>query len=353
MYESITFEMLLDRMLDKVPSNVDKREGSIIYDALAPCAVELQLMYIELDNILKETFANTATREYLIMRAKERGLKPFESKSAVLKGLFTPIELEVPIGSRFSLDDLNYRVVDKITDGVYILKCETKGKVGNSKFGDLIPIDYINGLETAKLSDVLILGEDEEDTEDFRHRYFESFESQSFGGNIADYKEKIGRMQGVGALKVIPVWNGAGTVKLIIINSDYTVPTDDFLKIIKEKTDPSEYTGKGYGIAPIGHKVTVEGVVNKIIDIKLKITYQKGYDFDMCRSYIEKTIDNYFLELAKKWDSEDKIIVRISQIETRILNVPGVIDVGDTVLNEQNTNLILDYNEIPKRGTVL
>ncbi|WP_270471909.1 DUF2634 domain-containing protein, partial [Hungatella hathewayi] len=32
----MTYEELLHAMLDRVPSNVDKREGSIIYDALAP-----------------------------------------------------------------------------------------------------------------------------------------------------------------------------------------------------------------------------------------------------------------------------------------------------------------------------
>ncbi len=52
MFESITFESIIKRMLSKIPSDMDKREGSIIYDALAPVALELQLMYIELDNIL-------------------------------------------------------------------------------------------------------------------------------------------------------------------------------------------------------------------------------------------------------------------------------------------------------------
>ena len=66
MYEEVTYESILERMLEKVPDNMDKREGSIIYDALAPAAVELQLMYIELDVILKETFADTASRDYLL-----------------------------------------------------------------------------------------------------------------------------------------------------------------------------------------------------------------------------------------------------------------------------------------------
>ena len=48
MYENITYESILQRMLDRIPDDMDKREGAVIYDALAPAAVELQLMYIEL-----------------------------------------------------------------------------------------------------------------------------------------------------------------------------------------------------------------------------------------------------------------------------------------------------------------
>lgn len=40
MYENVTYEDILQRMLDRVPDSMDKREGSIIYDALAPAAVE-------------------------------------------------------------------------------------------------------------------------------------------------------------------------------------------------------------------------------------------------------------------------------------------------------------------------
>ena len=83
MYEDVTYELILDRMLDRVLAqnpNIDTREGSIIYNALAPAAVELQNMYIQLDTILNESFADTQTRDYLIKRCAERGV----SSSALL-----------------------------------------------------------------------------------------------------------------------------------------------------------------------------------------------------------------------------------------------------------------------------
>ena len=51
MFEEYTFEVILNAMLARVPDTIDKRQGSIIYNALAPAAVELQNMYINLDVI--------------------------------------------------------------------------------------------------------------------------------------------------------------------------------------------------------------------------------------------------------------------------------------------------------------
>ena len=95
MYEHITYESILQRMLDRIPASMDKREVGIIFDALAPAAIELQLMYIEFDIILSETFGDTASREYLIKRAAERGVIPYPATNAVLKAVTTPTSLNI------------------------------------------------------------------------------------------------------------------------------------------------------------------------------------------------------------------------------------------------------------------
>ena len=75
MYENITYALLLNRMLEKalsINNNLDTREGSLVWLGNAPAAVELQNLYIQLDTVLNETFADTASRDYLILRAAER-----------------------------------------------------------------------------------------------------------------------------------------------------------------------------------------------------------------------------------------------------------------------------------------
>lgn len=56
----------------------------------------------------------------------------------------------------------------KISTGIYKLECETAGLTGNNITGLLVPVDYIQNLGKATLTDLLIPGEDEENDEELR-----------------------------------------------------------------------------------------------------------------------------------------------------------------------------------------
>nr|DAU10353.1 MAG TPA: Baseplate J like protein [Caudoviricetes sp.] len=348
MYENITYELIMNRMLDRVSDQVDKREGSVIWDALAPAAVELQLMYIEFDIILKETFGDTASREYLIRRAKERGITPYPATYALLKGEFN---IDVPIGSRFSLNELNYSVVEQIGTGVFKMECEALGVQGNKYFGDLIPIEYIDGLQTAKLTELLIPGEDEEDTESLRTRYFESFDTKPFGGNQKDYIQKTNSIAGVGSTKVTPIWDGGGTVKLTILNSEFDKASFELVNTVQQEIDPTK-DGHGVGIAPIGHIVTVNTAEEIAVNITSNIIFDEGYSFTGQKQNIIDAISAYLLELRKEWANQTNLVVRIAQIETRILSIKGIIDISGTKINGAASNLTLTKYQIPVMGGV-
>lgn len=350
MYENITYEDILQRMLDRVPNNMDKREGSIIYDALAPAAVELQLMYIELDVIMNESFADTASREYLIRRASERGITPEPATNAILKGVFTPSTVDV-VGKRFSCGELNYIAIEKITDGEYQMQCETVGVGGNANFGQMIPIEYVEGLETAELTEILIPGEDEEDTEVFRTRYFNSFELQPFGGNIADYKQKTNAIKGVGSTKVTPVWNGGGTVLLTIVNSNFESASEELIESVQETIDPTQ-DASGKGLAPIGHIVTVKSAEEVSVNVTTTITYDSNYSFDVLKTQIEEVIENYLSELREIWGDNEYLTIRSSLIDARLLDVEGIVDIQNTYVNSVKNFTTSEY-QIPVMGSVV
>lgn len=352
MFESKTYESIMSDMLARVPATFDKREGSVIYDALAPCAMEVAQMYIELDAVLNETFADTASINYLVRRVAERGLTQILATKAVLKADFTPTTLNIPIGSRFSCDDLNYTIISKISDGHYQIQCETAGTEGNSHFGILIPINYIAGLETAEISELLIPARDDETADELRERYFNSMTSQAYGGNIADYKEKTKGLSGVGGVKVTPVWNGGGTVKVTIENSAFGVPSQTLIDEVQNALDPVGHSGEGYGLAPIGHVVTVDGVTAQTVNITTTITYTQGYSWETVSQAIKDVVDTYFVNLSETWEDETTLVVRISMLESAILSVQGVLDITGTALNGSTTNLQLTETQIPQRGAI-
>lgn len=401
MYEVQTYESILARMLQKalsINSNLDTREGSLVWYGDAPAAVELQNLYIALDTVLNETFADTATRPYLILRAAERGLSPQPASPAILQMAITPTTLFLPLNTRFSIGELNYYVSADRGSGNYELTCETAGEAGNNYTGTVIPIEYVDGLETCKITSVLVPGEDEEDTELFRQRYLNSLNAQAFGGNQIDYIEKVNAIPGVGGVKVYRAWNGdlkpanmippkeaeawieglsgvpepvklwldtvyaaaknnmftvGGTVKLVVINSTFTVPSPTLVEQVQTAVDPLQNAGEGVGIAPIGHVVRVEGVQEETVDLGFALYYQRGWSWEDVSGYVTEAINGYFLELAQSWaDQDEALVVRISQIESRLLGITGILDIANTTINEKAANHTLALDHIPVLGSL-
>ena len=154
-YEDMSYERIMARCLARVPATVDKREGSIIYDAIAPAAAELAILYSTLSTEMDRAFPDTAADVDLTNKAKERGVFRLSASAAVRKGVFKGAAggMDIPIGSRFSGGTVNYRATKKESLGVYEMTCEDAGEIGNDYFGNLIPIDYIAGLTSAELAD--------------------------------------------------------------------------------------------------------------------------------------------------------------------------------------------------------
>ncbi|WP_273483590.1 baseplate J/gp47 family protein [Desulforamulus ruminis] len=356
MYEQQTYDAILKRVLDRVPGNVDKREGSIIYDALAPAAIELTQMYAELEANLTLSYADTATGEYLERRTAEFGVNRQPATKARRKGLFYgsgDVPMDIPLNSRFSIGDLNYAAVSKLATGQYVMECEVTGAVGNQQFGALLPIDYISGLARAELADILVPGEDAETDDSLRTRFFAAVNEQPFGGNIADYRQKITGIEGIGGVKIFPTWQGGGTVKCTLIAADFSPPTPELIEEVQTIIDPEVNQGEGIGLAPIGHTVTIAGVESVEIDMETTVTLAGGMTLGQVQGEIESTFQDYLLTLRQAWAGEEKTVVRTAQIDARILAISGIVDVQNTKLNGATANIELGEEEIPVPGEVV
>lgn len=404
LYGDKTYENLLNDALSRVSSALDKRESSLVYNANAPSMAELAQLYIGLDFVFEATYLSTAPRDYLILRAADRGMQPTQASPAKFRAEFS---IEVQPGERFSQEGLNFAVTGRLlgqdteTGLAHEVTCETPGTIANGYTGRLIPINYIDGLTRAELVQLLIPGEDVEETEAFRQRVLNSLRSQAFGGNIEDYVDKIRGIDGVTAAKVHPVWNGdiapssfvpnatvqswytgyintgidaevkswlqaiytaavnryltvGGTVKVVIMSSEPTADLTALIDVVQTVVDPVQNTGEGLGLAPIGHVVNVTGVVPVTVNVALSISYKFGYDWGTAQDAIKAAIDAYFAELIHMWAETDALVVRVSQLESRILSdcAALIADITSTTLNGVANNLTLGEDSVPVRGTV-
>ena len=353
MYEDKTYKSILADTKSDIGDEVIKVEGSLVHNALSALAYEIEKLYIQLDYIIEQSHAGTADLEHLEMIALDRGIVRKEATNAYVKAEFN---VAVPIGSRYSLKGYNNRAVEVINDRLHQYKMivEETGLGPNDLRGDLIPIDFTEGLESAKVTELLVAGDDDESKESLYKRYIESFTSQSFAGNIAAYKEKFASIQGVGGSKIYPTWQGAGTVKAVLISSENTAVSSYLIEQIKKGAVPDK--GAGYGWVPIGHNLTIESVKEVIVAVSTQITYASGYSSANLAENIKAKIQGYLKGIAEAWkegDEHTEAIVYISRLESAILDVQGVLDVNNTSLNGNSSNLTLQSDEIPKMGEVV
>lgn len=360
MFEEKTFENILSDMLSYVAernADLDTREGSIIYTALAPIALELETAYREMDMILEETFLDTASMEYLIKHGNQMGVELIEATFGHFKGEFN-VDLEV--GTRFNLDKFNYNVIEKLSDPtetnphyVFELVCETSGSEPNGYLGDLTPITYVANLSYAKLTEVLIYGEDEEETEAYRYRLQLHIKNPLTTGNVHQYSEWLDAYDGVGKHKVLPCWNGANTIKLLILNAENRRASDELISEVQEYFDPPTGTlnddttnatypqgrGMGNGQAPIGAIVTVGSVTELPVVVSCSLRLKNGYAEPIG---VQEAVENYLTTNALNNNT-----IAYMPISAAIYNCPCVGDivslrvtVGGTVMDASATPFV-------------
>ena len=348
-YESMTYEVILQRMMDRVTSKyptLDSREGSIIFNALAPAAIELAIMYTELDNALQESFVATASREYVLIACEQMGMdvSRFNASAGVHKGVF---DVPVQFGSRWNCDLYNYAVTDYIgtSDGYYVyqLNCETTGTAPNTQTGDLTAIDDIpDGLTYAKVTECLIEGENETSTTDIKVAYFEFINSNVADGNVAQYERWCSEYDGIGNCKILPLWNGANTVKVSILSASNHAASEELVAEFQEYLDPNS-EGMGNGVAPIGAFVTVTTATEIPITVSATVKMKSGFTDT---TTINKALEDYFSEIAY-----EKSTVAYMTVGAIILSAEGVDFITNLTVNGGTADIVLGNEEIPVVGT--
>lgn len=236
-----TFEAILQRMLDALPADLDKNEGSPPYDAVAPAAIELALAAIWAQEVLRRGFAGTTFGTYLDLRCEEHGITRRPAVKATGQVTFTgtpgtviPAGTQVSTASSEAAPAIFFATKSDATIGAggtvtVDIEAVAAGVSGNVAAGTITMLAQpVSGVTSVTNAAATTGGLDTEDDASLLARYFQRVRSPSAGGNKADYVNWAMEVPGVGGVSVVPVRDGPGTVSICIINTS-KVPADQAL----------------------------------------------------------------------------------------------------------------------------
>lgn len=347
--ETNTEDIVKSRMLDNVGSDLDKREGSFVYDAISPASIEVALAYIALDQVLQLGFAETSSGDYLKMRAHEHGVEERAATCATGPGAGlitgTPGAV-VAVGSIFTTgsgEQFATTTAVTLADnglGTVDIAAVNAGIQGNVPIGaiTLIPvtipgvISFTNALETSG-------GSDAESDADLLARLREKVRQPATSGNVAHYVQWAKETPEVGDARVLPLWNGPGTVKVVIIDTNMSPANSTIVGSVSTHIEDSR---------PIGALVTVESAEGLNINVNATVQLEAGALLSDAQATFETMLTTYIGENAFLED-----FIRYAKIGSLLLSVPKVLDYSDLLVNGSAENVVVGETQVPVKGMVV
>ena len=354
-----TEEQIMARMIARLPSDLDVSEGSYLWDALAPVAAEIVQMKMEAREILKRAFIQFSYGEYVDARVADRGItrKPAVKATGQVQVTGTPATV-IPAGTVFSttanlvtgtaaVEFISTAQVTIGADGTTLVDIEAvePGPEGNVPAGAInqlvVPIAGVTAVTNLEATSG---GAPEESDEALIARYLEQVQRPPDTGNKNDYIRWAKEVPGVGDAICIPLWDGPGTVKVVIVDSTGAPANSALVEQVQNYISPAPGTGEGR--APIGASVTVTALTTVAIDVSATLSYAAGYDPASVRAEVEAAIDTLIKGLRIGED------VRYAAIANAIFDTPGVADYSNLLVNGGTSNVAIAEDVKAVKGVV-
>ncbi|ADQ06520.1 Baseplate J family protein [Caldicellulosiruptor hydrothermalis 108] len=347
-----TYESILERMLSKIPDNIDKSEGSFIYDALAPVAAEIAQWIIVLKSLLDKVFVQTTYGEYLDMKAQEFGLERKPAAKATGKVTFYgQAGTIIPQGTKVATEStgeaegivfitLNEAVIGQDGTVTVDIEAETAGTQGNVVAGAIkLLLDPVDGVTAVTNTQATTGGTDAEDDESLRQRILAKARNPVTSGNVNHYKQWALEVAGVGDVKVFQLWSGPGTVKVVIIDSNKQPASADLDNAVYQHIEENR---------PIGAQVTVVSAQPLTINVSATIVRDTNYTLEQVITNVRSKITEYLKSIAFK-----QSYVSYAQIGSLILDSEGVLDYSNLTINGGTANIVIGDEQVAVLGEVM
>lgn len=341
MYENQTYETIKQRTLDNINLPLRKNEGSILDTFAGANAMSLAKCYIDMGDTMSIGFIETSFGEFLDKRVKEFGVYRKLGKKAngkiIAKGKAGTV---LSNGTVFLCNNLGFVMLNDVEIGVgddicYVESLDV-GKEYNLSTGQQFKLKtQIEGFESATNSEAFKGGIDIETDDELKSRFQKVVSNPSTSGNKYHYEEWALEVDGVGKAYVYPLWNGNGTVKVMIVSND------------NKPVDGSVVESSRYHIEenmPIGCQLTVTTPTELAINISANVDLLNGYTVED----IKEAFNEKLLEYLKNVDNE----VVYTKVFGILASILGVDDFNTLTVNGGTSNITVSVDRVPAIGTI-
>ena len=346
---------ILNRLVANASNSVyDTSKGSWMYDVFKSLSIELETAYKNNENEIKKRHIEDATGKDLDKLVKQWA--NIDRKNMTYASGKVQITNAIP-GSIFyknncvSIGEINYSANSDVTADAngnleVNVTCTTPGSVGNTAENTIIYFPKtLSGFSKSTVTnkDAFTNGYNEETDEELRERYYEKVGNQANGANSAQYVIWAKSITGIGDCKPIENWNGAGTLKLVLLDSNREPASTDLQKQVKDYILTVRPACSG--------ELTVEAASTKAININITIVKDAQYSDDIIKSNISNNINKY-LKSAIDFGNDSENYVSYFVLAGIIQTTTGVKRLTALTLNDSNTDVLIGSTEIPILGSV-
>lgn len=355
-YSGYTENAILSDMIANISSGLDTSEGSATRDVLSPAAAELAKAYINLDKSLNDVFPQTTTVDSVVdFWASLVGISRKQGSPATGTVTFTGTAgTSIMSGTQVQTNGgLIYHTTENATITSNSVDVPAESEDVGEKYN--IPAGVIASMPISVSGVSLVTnaaltgGSDVESNSDLFARFLTVIQRPSTSGNVNDYYKWAMSVSGIGGAKIIPLWNGNGTVKIVLIDTDKQPASAELVSSVHDYIEQ---------VRPIGASVTYKAADTLQTNISVTLSLADGYTTDSILPIIKAAVSNYLKDVAfsnnmgKKLPDIAQDYISLAKIGDAILNVDGVLDYSNLEINSGTANIEVPVESVAVLGTV-
>jgi len=355
MFEDMTPGKLRKRILERLETDLQTREGSFTNDIIAATAEELSECYHSLDALLPAFYVDETSGQYIDRQAGTVGIVRKEGAAARCTVRFTGTDgASIPAGAvYYTASGLAFYLEDAVTiqdgAGEGTLIASEVGDVYNIAAGEIVTAlrNYSGvGSFANRAADG---GADPETDKALLARYLERMRKPATSGNPWHYQRWAKEVEGVGAARVVSKWNGPGTVKVIVADQDLRPATEAAVAACAAHIEAER---------PVGPEVTVEAAGALEVAVEAAVTLDGSASAGSVQAVLDAAVREYLRNLAAaafggNMDMQLETMeagayqILFNRIAFLLLSIPGVVDYTSLKLNGGGENLTVPADALP------